>query len=355
MSRTRRVCRCGAGKEQTAGKCDTPGFAMSDDAVIKEDRKRSRKLFMPRNNNRLNQTSKVLLSSWRANCDVQILVYNCDPKKPDSSEISRVTDYVASYSCKGNYSLKEERQHSRDLIMTAEEYTGDKADVVRVCRQVLNKCASKRLISKQEAMVLLADLPLTLCTEGFEHVSLTYNLNLVLKGEVRDDKKFISHYADRPKNEENLSLYEFFMKEKNATNKERQIIPNFVGISGKPEYPVTSDYARHTLIVYKPWRDYPKDVQWIEEFNLFINSPDCPITAKMGYERAMHRYHEKLQHYEPKAAKADHSMNPISDESLELLELVGLRGNECTDYDDALFKSMDFGKDFKWDAKAQVR
>jgi len=48
---------------------------MTEHAEIKEDRKRSRKLYMPRNDNRLNQTSKCLLMSWRANCDVQILVY----------------------------------------------------------------------------------------------------------------------------------------------------------------------------------------------------------------------------------------------------------------------------------------
>ena len=105
----RRVCRCGAGKEMTAGKCDTPGFAMSDEPEIRLDKKRSTKLYMPRNNTRLNQTSTTLLQGWRGNCDIQILVYRCDPRKPDSSEIARVTDYVASYSCKGNYSLKEER------------------------------------------------------------------------------------------------------------------------------------------------------------------------------------------------------------------------------------------------------
>jgi len=353
--RDRRVCRCGAGKEMTAGKCDTPGYAMSDTPEVRLDKKRSKKLYMPRNNVRLNQTSLFLLQGWRGNCDLQILVYNCNPKNPDTSEIARVTDYVASYSCKGNYSLKEERQHNKDLIMASEDYTGDKKDVVRVCKQVMNKCASKRLISKQEAMCLLADLPLTMCTEGFEAVSLTNSKQVSLTGEVKEDKKIITKYAERPSSMEKLSLYEYFHTIKNENNNDRKIIPNFIGITGTPKYPVEPDYARHTLIVYRAWRTYPKDLKWIAEFNDFINTPDCPPSAKMACEREMHRHFDKMQHYEPTSAAVDHSGNPLSAEALELLELTGLRDTPYTEHDDAVFKSMDFGKEFKWDNPAQVR
>ena len=338
----------------TAGKGDTPGFPMLEIAEVRQDRKRSTKLYMPRNNIRLNQTSTALLQGWRGNCDVQMLVYKCDPKKPDSSEIARVTDYVASCSCKGNYSLKEERQHNRDLIMNAQEQTGGKNDVVRVCKQAMNKCAAKRLISKQEAMVLIADLPLTLCTEGFESVSLTNSKPVTLDGEVKQDKKFISRYMERAGAFENLSLYEYFHHMKNQNDGSRRLIPNFVGVCGTPKYPVTKDYARHVLTVYRPWRSMPKDIEWIEEFNRFINSPECPTSARMPYEREMHRHFDHMQHYEPTSAAVDHSGNAMSAESQELLELVGLRSHEFTDYDDALFKSMDFGREHEWDKQPQV-
>jgi len=337
-----------------AGKCDTPGFAMTETPEIRLDKKRSTKLYMPRNNIRLNQTSTTLLQGWRGNCDLQILVYRCDPKNPDSSEIARVTDYVASYSCKGNYSLKEERQHNRDLIMGAEDFTGDKKDVARVCKQVMNKCASKRLISKQEAMVLLADLPLTLCTEGFESVSLSNSKQISLDGEVRQHKKLISQYAERTSSFEGLSLYEYFHKIRNANDDQRRIIPNFVGVNGTPKYPVESEYARHTIIVYKPWRTYPNDLDWIGEFNKFINSDECPTSARMAYERVMHRCFDGTEHYEPTSSQVDHSGNPLSAEALELLELTGLRDTPYTDHDDAVFKSMDFGKSFKWDKLPKV-
>jgi hypothetical protein len=58
-----------------------------------------------------------MLQSWRANCDIQILIYNCDPKKPDVAEIARITDYVASYSCKGNATVKEEKEQLKRVIM----------------------------------------------------------------------------------------------------------------------------------------------------------------------------------------------------------------------------------------------
>ena len=48
---------------------------------------------------------------------MQILVYDCDPLKPDLSEIARVTDYVVAYSCKGNASIKEEREQLKNLVL----------------------------------------------------------------------------------------------------------------------------------------------------------------------------------------------------------------------------------------------
>lgn len=111
------MCKAGAGTEATLGKCDTPGFPLTDTPSVKQDHKRSQKLYMPRNHERLNQCSTQLLQSWRGNCDIQILVYNCDPKHPNINEIARVTDYVVAYSCKGNSTVKEEREQNRKLIM----------------------------------------------------------------------------------------------------------------------------------------------------------------------------------------------------------------------------------------------
>jgi hypothetical protein len=57
------------------------------------------------------------MSCWRANCDFAILLYDCDPDNPDPTEIAKVTDYVVSYTCKGNESVREEKENYRSLIM----------------------------------------------------------------------------------------------------------------------------------------------------------------------------------------------------------------------------------------------
>jgi len=72
---------------------------------------------MPRNHPRLNQTSMFALQSWRANCDIQVLIYDTDPAHPDPSEISKVTDYVVAYACKGNATLAVERKHVKDFTL----------------------------------------------------------------------------------------------------------------------------------------------------------------------------------------------------------------------------------------------
>ena len=77
----KRECRCGAGEEATADKCDTPGFDnISTPQVVVE--KKILKLKMDRNHSRINQTSLDMLKSWRGNCDIQILIYKSDPDKP---------------------------------------------------------------------------------------------------------------------------------------------------------------------------------------------------------------------------------------------------------------------------------
>ena len=201
-----------------------------------------------------------MLQSWRANCDVQILIYNSDPKTPDVTDIARVTDYIVSYACKGNATLQEEREQTKAMIVNSEEITGDKHDLVRICKQVMNKSCTKRLISKPEASVLLAQMDLTKCTETIENVSISNSIQLRKAESSSTNTTFLNKYKSRHKSKENMSLHEFFhdIKNKGEKRKRGSIIPHFVGINGTPKYPVTADYAKHQLIVHRPWRDFQK-------------------------------------------------------------------------------------------------
>ena len=112
-----RRCRSGCGFEKTPGVGDTPGWKTQDHVTISRDQRGFKQLNMTRNNERLNQTSLHALQTWRANCDIQILIYDTDPKNPNPAEISRVTDYVVAYACKGNATLAVERKHVRDFTL----------------------------------------------------------------------------------------------------------------------------------------------------------------------------------------------------------------------------------------------
>lgn len=90
---------------------------MNDRPSVENDHRQTLRLNQPRNHKRVTQSSLDVLQSWRANCDLQILIYTSDPEHPDPDDIARVTDYVVGYACKGNKTLKEERDLTKKLLL----------------------------------------------------------------------------------------------------------------------------------------------------------------------------------------------------------------------------------------------
>ena len=113
MSKRRKVCRCGAGVEDTPNMCDTPGFPLRTEPKLVRDLRGFDRLELPRNNRRIVTTSKPLVQAWRANCDAQLLLYQGNPAHPSPDEIARVTDYIVAYACKGNETLLEETKQMK--------------------------------------------------------------------------------------------------------------------------------------------------------------------------------------------------------------------------------------------------
>lgn len=86
------------------------------EAYIEMSQNGFKKLRMPRNHHRVNQVSEDMLHSWRANCDLQVMIYESDPDCPDLNEIARVTDYVVGYACKGGSTAQEEKEQIKSFI-----------------------------------------------------------------------------------------------------------------------------------------------------------------------------------------------------------------------------------------------
>ena len=329
----RKVCRSGAGVEETPNMCDTPGFPLRIEPKLVRDLRGFDRLELPRNNKRIVTTSKPLVQSWRANCDIQILLYEGNPAHPSPEEIARVTDYIVAYCCKGNESLIEEMKQMKALILGTNDISGTSKDVKRIARMLLNKTTKDKVISKQECMCHLAKLDLFLCSEAIETVSISGQYRLCTSGQ--SNFSFLTKYAQRDISKySNMSLHQYFDYIKNNTlkgacNNKRYIIPHYVGARSSPTYPPTEGYAKSVLLLHVPWQEkFDHETQgknYIEEFKAFIKKPDCPTGIKIGYERAKARYEEKKQFVEPTGKRENicyESFSTVVDDSVD--EIVAL-------------------------------
>jgi len=348
-SKKRRKCRCGAGIEEKAFSNNTPGFAKRKTPTIERDVRGFLKLNLPRNDSRVIQSSLSQLQSWRANCDIQIILYESNPLHPDLQEIASVTDYVVAYACKGNDSLLQEKKSVYNQIMQAESLYDSNKDIKRLARQILNKTVARRIISKQEIMVNLARLDLTFCSEIIENVSLSgsYKLN------TKPTKTFLSLYANRPLMfAQNVSLHEYFNYIKNVNKKSsKTIIPHYIGTSCQPIYPPTRSYARSILLIFKPWKikfeDHDKR-DFVKEFYNYISSKNCHPFVKISYERQKMRVEKKTQYIEPTSSiQENDNLNDVSNELQEIVDLVSnhVLNTKLLPSDE---ENFEFGLNFNW-------
>lgn len=400
------VCKIGCGKEIKANSCETPGFALNKCDSIQKDHRGITKIFLTRNHKRLNQTSTYALQSWRANCDIQVLLYKGKPGQYDISEISNVVDYVVAYSCKGNATLKEELTQTRNIVMNSENLTGCQRDIHRICKHALNRVVSSRLISKQEATVMLVGLPFVSSTETVESVSVSTSRKLAPKTDSYGSNQILSSYqrrltkiSDQSSPEAQLlhsmSLYDYFHFLKNVLPPQKKlctiqhflemhkseapgrslmqfyislrykkhpkasayIIPNFVGIQSRPCYPISQQYARSVITIYKPWTIMPSASECcIHEFYRFINCRYCPKSVKMGYFRVLNRHLNNTTFLQPIQTEVDHRHNPVQECDAETIDLMGLQQADIDDGSDEYdIKNLPKGEQYKWDKTPTVR
>ena len=100
-SRKRMVCKVTNSIETFSGSKKTKGFQLQDKAVIINDKRGFQRLELQRNHPTVLQTSLHLVRSWRANVDVQLLLYENYPINGDPQDIAKVTDYIVGYISKG--------------------------------------------------------------------------------------------------------------------------------------------------------------------------------------------------------------------------------------------------------------
>ena len=91
-----RKCRFGYGQEATSNKGDTPDKDLLPKATIVKEQSIEH-LHLPRVHSRtVVQHSQTVLQAWRANADVQLLIYHSNPDTPDFGEIEAVSKYCTA-------------------------------------------------------------------------------------------------------------------------------------------------------------------------------------------------------------------------------------------------------------------
>ena len=206
-------------------KCDTPGMHPRQHAEIKRDLRGYDRVELPRKEGDrwVVQASMFLVQGWRANCDLQVLLCDSDPKNPLPEDAGRVTDCIVACQCKGNETYFQERKKMTDLILHAKEKEGGKGDVRTMARQLLNCSVKSRVISKQECMCLLIGLNLHDCSETIETVSISGEHKL---GDGHVKTTILSKHARRSHSLRDLSMNQFFAHTK--ANSKKHCMPHFI-------------------------------------------------------------------------------------------------------------------------------
>jgi hypothetical protein len=192
----------------------------------------------------------------------------------------------------------------------------------------MNRANASRIISKQECMVELGNLPLVISSEDIENVNISGAMRITTSNRNTQEKSLISKYQRRDKMLDHMSLCEFFHREQANKNNTRTIIPHFVGMSSSPTYPVTIAYARATLIIHMPWREpifhTMPDTECINTFEQLVHSDSFPRSVKLAYNKERCRYYENTTYLEPiqRLECYDHDEHQIAKEELELIRLM---------------------------------
>lgn len=112
-----RKCRFNFGTEQTANNGDTLGQEYSMQPRIEKDFRGIEHLRLPRTQSRwTNQHSRPLLQAWRANADIQLIIYRSNPDVPDVGEIEAVSRYCVAYAGKRYQTTRQEINAIQDVI-----------------------------------------------------------------------------------------------------------------------------------------------------------------------------------------------------------------------------------------------
>ena len=269
--RGEKSCRMEFGSE------DKPGKELRKENALTLDRNCSLRLEMKRDHPMMTQFSENLVRSWRANCDLSVILSKGDPDNPPMRDIIPVSNYICRYATKGSQSSSALCEDMRSIATNADPESSD----ARKCINKLLMQTAKRDVTSVEASHELSGLPLYHCSEDFVKVSLGGRL-LQRVGDSATRPHMIDKYIARPSSDKR-SLYEFLCDFG---------VPVIQGNTYATR-PISVEYAKAQLLLHYPdWRRIQDVIGEEEEsilnkFQRFLCTDVCPNFIKADVKRAL--------------------------------------------------------------------
>lgn len=275
-----------------------------------------------------------------------------------SNRIERVLFHVLlAVDCNWKYS------NVSFSFFSTQELEGNNNDLIRLSKKMLNKTTSNRVISKQECMVENTELPLNLCSELIQIVGITGS-SRVTTTDRTSKPSMLASYAQRDDCDECLSFCQYVHKIM-GNGSSKIAVPHFVGLNSAPSFPVTASYARGSLIIHIPWRNYRfhklDDGSCIKLFSEVIDTL-LPRSVKLNYHQAKNRYETELR--KSIACKdsvnddsdSDEGEEPESDDDKMVLQYMTTlpSHSNTTGFDDCVGEGVCTGKSYDWSIRCTV-
>ncbi len=239
-----------------------------------------------------------------------------------------------------------------------------------ITQKALHGLSGHRQVSIQEAVHLIDNQSLVICSEKFTTLSIRAGAKLVSEKDGKQ-KDIVSMYKNRPPSLNDMSMDEYFYKhfckevlkddgDITERTKHRILLPK--GQKFKPKYPVTYEYAKGVLTQHMPWTldDPPTKLfqdkdKTIRKFKRMITRKEFPSSVCSQYICAVKYTRQKhLELLATEGTEQEFDLNNM-DEADRAHYIAHQHGTHFSDnkvlLNDIDGMVVDIGKDVDWTIK----
>ena len=212
-------------------------------------------------------------------------------------------------------------------------HNGNLGGVRQVTQKALHGLSGQRQVSMQEAVHLVDNQDLVICSDTFTTLSLRQGALMTGKDDDKA-KDIVSMYRNRSPDLHDISMDEYFYqhfcnntlndkRDETERTKHRILLPK--GQNFRPKYPVTYEYAKGIIIQHMPWsKDNPptkllkNKERTIRKFKRMIDRLELPTSVVTQYICAMkYQKQKKLEMLAAKGTEQPFNLKDMDEEDRE--------------------------------------